>query len=264
MRAFLVLAIGFLCVGCTAEVKQVSSTPAQSSADVASPAVNTTTVPETNAAETPAASDGGTASAEATTAAGAATTDAAGKPAEATAAGTDAGLTPVAIESGVVTLRPENTRIQFVGTHIGPKPDPRTGVFKEFTGKAEVDAEQKVLKSVAVEIKTESLETSIPKLTNHLRSPDFFDTREQPSAKFQSTAIKAAEDGKYVITGNLTLLKTTKEVQFPAKVAINDKGLTLSADFTIDRTEFGMNFGEKQVHKQVAMTIAIGQSSSLK
>lgn len=37
-------------------------------------------------------------------------------------------LTPVPIESGVVALTPENTKIEFVGTHVG-EPNPRTGVF---------------------------------------------------------------------------------------------------------------------------------------
>lgn len=258
MRAFLILSMSFLFVGCTAEVKHVSSSPSVGGSG------NTTTVPDTSAA----ASSAPAASTPTATPAGEAKPDAdakptaEAKPTEAAAATADAALTPVEIVSGVATLRPDNTLIQFVGTHAGPKPDPRTGVFKDFSGKAEVDAETKALKSVTVEIKTESLETPIPKLTNHLRSPDFFDTREQPTAKFESTAVKAAEDGKHVITGNLTILKATKEIQFPAKVAVTDKGLTLTAEFTIDRTEFGMKFGEQQVNKEVAMTVAIGQPSS--
>jgi polyisoprenoid-binding protein YceI len=169
----------------------------------------------------------------------------------------------VAVSSGIATLGPDNSRIQFVGTHVGDKPDPRTGVFAKFTGKAEVDPESKSLKSVSVEISTESLETSIPKLTNHLRSPDFFSVRDYPSAKFESTSITpGSAAGEHVIAGNLTLLKTTKELKIPAKVETSDRGLTLHAEFTINRSEFGMTFGEDRVHKEVQMTVSIGQPTT--
>ena len=169
-------------------------------------------------------------------------------------------LTPVPISAGTATLGPENTRIQFVGTHVGAKPDPRTGVFGKFTGKAEIDPAKHSLKAVSFEIKTESLETPIAKLTTHLKSPDFFDVRQYPTAKFQSTSVVPGDsDGKYVVTGNLTLLKATKEVKIPVTVSNNDKGLTLTADFKIDRTQFGMSGFQDQVNKEVAMTVEIGR-----
>ncbi len=168
----------------------------------------------------------------------------------------------VPIESGAAVLGPDNTMIQFVGTHVGDKPDPRTGGFEQFTGKAEVDAQSKMLKSVSVEIQTDSLSTPIPKLTNHLKSPDFFDTREHPTAKFASTNVTAGSNaGEVSITGDLTLLGTTKEISFPATVNISDKGLALNAKFTIDRTEFGMAGFQDQVEKQVSLSVAIGEKT---
>ena len=176
-----------------------------------------------------------------------------------------AGANPVAIESGVATLSPENTRIQFVGTHVGAKPDPRIGVFTKFTGKIETDSEKKALKSVSLEISTESLETPIPQLTNHLRSQDFFDTHEFPTAKFQSSSIAPADgEGNFLITGSLTLLKATKELKIPVKVAVSDRGLTLTAEFTIDRTDFGMSGFQDKVNKEVPMTVSIGQPTAAK
>jgi polyisoprenoid-binding protein YceI len=174
---------------------------------------------------------------------------------------------PVAIADGVATLGPENTRIQFVGTHVGAKPDPRTGVFKKFAGKVQIDAQSKAIQSIAVDIQTDSLETPIPKLTNHLRSADFFDTREYPTAKFQSTSFAAAggdESGQVMITGNLTLLKETKEVKVPAKLELGDQGVVLTAEFKIDRTQFGMSGFQDNVNKDVAITVTIGQPTLAK
>jgi polyisoprenoid-binding protein YceI len=179
--------------------------------------------------------------------------------------GAEGELTAVTVESNSVKLSPENTRIQFVGTHVGAKPDPRTGVFAKFSGKVDVDAGKKVLKSVTVDIATESLETPIQKLTNHLRSPDFFDVRTYPSAKFQSTSISAPDAaGMVQVTGNLTLLKETREVKFPAKVNLTDKGLALEAKFTLDRTAYGMTFMQDRVNKEIEVTVWVGRPTSAK
>ena len=59
-------------------------------------------------------------------------------------------LKPVPIQSGAVTLTPANTRIDFVGTHEGPKPDPRKGGFAKFSGKVVV-SDNGSLESVAFE-----------------------------------------------------------------------------------------------------------------
>ena len=180
-------------------------------------------------------------------------------PAASAKAAAAAAAAPTPVKGGVVTLSPANTKIVFVGTHAAPKkPDPRTGNFEKFSGKAEVDAEKKTLKSVAVEIETASLKTEIDKLTNHLNSPDFFDTREYPKAKFESTKITAGKDGEHTITGKLTLLKTTKEISFPAKVAISDKGLSLHSSFKIDRLDYGVGVNQSGVERPVSLTITIG------
>ena len=173
-----------------------------------------------------------------------------------------ADLKGVTIEAGVATLSPENTKIVFVGTHSGAKPDPRTGGFGKFTGKAEVDADAKTLKTVSIEIETGSLWTQIDMLTNHLKNADFFDVKEHPKAAFQSTKIEAGDaTGNVTITGNLTLHGATKEISFPATVSVTDAGLTLSSKFTIDRTEFGMTFGEGKVEKEVSLTVVIGEKT---
>lgn len=173
-----------------------------------------------------------------------------------------AALTPVPVEGGVATLSPDNTKIQFTGTHSPPKkPDPRVGGFAKFTGEAKVDADAKTLQSVSVEIDTTSLFTAFPKLTDHLNSPDFFETREYPTAKFESTEIAAGGEGQIAITGNLTLHGQTKEISFPATMSITDEGLTLKGDFSINRSEFGMNFGEGQVDDKVLMAVAIGEKT---
>ena len=54
---------------------------------------------------------------------------------------------PVAIANGKVALTPQNTTIQFVGTHTGDEPNPRTGYFTKFTGELAIDEASKTLLS---------------------------------------------------------------------------------------------------------------------
>jgi polyisoprenoid-binding protein YceI len=156
-----------------------------------------------------------------------------------------------------VALTPESTKIQFVGTHSGDKPDPRTGTFGKFTGKAVVEGE--TLQSLQVDIETASLTTDIEKLTNHLKSPDFFDVRQHPKATFVSTKVEPDGAGKVKITGDLTLLGVKKPISFPATVSTVGGALKLNAEFSIDRTQFNMTYGEGKVEKLVAMTVAVGK-----
>jgi len=88
------------------------------------------------------------------------------------------------------------------------------------------------------------------KLEGHLKSPDFFQVDKYPTAKFEITKVEPADTSKpaalsgatHYISGNLTLKDSTKNVTFPAKVAIDDNKLSAQADFAIDRSEWGINY----------------------
>ncbi len=164
---------------------------------------------------------------------------------------------PVAIESGVATLNAENTKIDFLGTK---KDGSHSGGFRELSGKIEVDAEAKSLKSVSVEIQSESIWSDTEKLTDHLKKADFFNAPEYPTLKFASTKVETtdAATGSFTVTGDLTMLETTKEISFPVMATISDEGLLLSSEFKIDRTEFGMTYGEGQIDHEVTITVAVG------
>jgi polyisoprenoid-binding protein YceI len=164
----------------------------------------------------------------------------------------------VAIKDGVAELNPSNTHIGWIGTHVGDKPDPRVGSFEKFTGTAEVDADAKKLKSVSLDIDTASLKSPIENLTTHLNSPDFLDTRQFPKATFKSTNI--ADDG--TITGDLTLHGVTKEISFPANIAVSDAGLSIKAEFKINRDDFDLGQGQDRVEKDVAITVQVGGEAS--
>ncbi len=85
------------------------------------------------------------------------------------------------------------------------------------------------------------------KLEGHLKSPDFFDVAKYPTAKFEITGVEvntdtAKKEITHIIKGNLTLKDSTKNVAIPARVAVDAKTIAATADFSIDRTLWGMNY----------------------
>jgi polyisoprenoid-binding protein YceI len=157
---------------------------------------------------------------------------------------------------GAAALSPQNTKIEFVCAHVGPRPDPRKGGFARFSGKAQLDG--KSLQSISLDIDTTSIHTPIDKLTTHLKSPDFFEVRRFPTAKFQSTKIENAGDASQ-ITGKLTLHGVTKDITIPAKIEVTDGGLKLVSEFTLNRLDYGINYDPKKVEPNVSLTVRIGQ-----
>lgn len=83
------------------------------------------------------------------------------------------------------------------------------------------------------------------KLTNHLKSDDFFSAEKFPIGKFEINSVTPMSDGNgnnYTIGGNLTIKGITKPISFPAKVIIKGDTVTASADFKIDRTLWDVKF----------------------
>jgi polyisoprenoid-binding protein YceI len=161
--------------------------------------------------------------------------------------------------SGPVSLTAENTKIEFIGKHTDDKPD-RVGTFKQLSGTIERGADGKSLKSISVEIQTDSLETEFPMLTSHLKSPDFLEVRQYPTINFESTTIAAGEGGAHQVSGKLTLHGIEKEITFPATVTFGDEGFSLASEFVIDRTEYGINYSPEGVKNEVTVTVTVGSA----
>jgi len=95
-----------------------------------------------------------------------------------------------------------------------------------------------------VTIETDSLWADNPKLTGHLKSPDFFDVASHPTATFESTEIVPAETG-YMVTGNLDLHGVTKSITFPAEITVEDGQVRVDSEFSIKRFDFGIEYKGK-------------------
>jgi polyisoprenoid-binding protein YceI len=102
--------------------------------------------------------------------------------------------------------------------------------------------------SIEVSIATDSVDTAEPKLDGHLKSPDFFNTKEFPTMSFKSESISKKSDGSLEVTGSLTMHGVTKKITAAIEVTgLADMGMGgragVEATFTINRSDFGMRYG---------------------
>ena len=131
--------------------------------------------------------------------------------------------------------------IEFVGAKVTRKHD---GKFGTFRGTVQVVDNDPTKSSATVEIDLGSLSTDEAKLTNHLKTPDFFDVAKYPKATFTSTSIKPGGEAgaTHTITGNLDLHGVTKQVSFPAKIKTTPDAVQVDAEFAINRKDFGITY----------------------
>lgn len=103
-------------------------------------------------------------------------------------------------------------------------------------------------------------------LEKHLKGADFFDVEKNPTATFEITGFAPIgekqnvmlEGANYNVSGNLSLKGVSKNVTFPAAIWVKDKVLTAAADFNIDRTEWGMNYGaDGKIAKEIKLKLNI-------
>ena len=146
---------------------------------------------------------------------------------------------------GTYTLDKTHTVIAFVTRHL--MVTKVRGTFGEFEGTVVV-AEDPTESSVQATIRTDSVSTSEPQRDTHLRSGDFFEQDRYPTMTFASTAVRLAGDGKWQVTGDLTIKDVTRSVvldlEFNGATSDPWGGVRLgfSAATEIDRTEFGVSW----------------------
>lgn len=119
------------------------------------------------------------------------------------------------------------------------------GRFNEVSGKFSLDRQDPSKSTFALTIKTDSVDTANKARDEHLRQPDYFDTKQFPTIEFKSTSVKAVKDG-YQVTGNFTMHgKTQKIVLALTGGKEHDFGkvkrVAFSTELAIKRSDYGFD-----------------------
>ena len=152
-----------------------------------------------------------------------------------------------------------HSRAQFSVRHLGIANI--RGDFGNVTGSVDYDGKDLTKARVNATIDVNSITTRVDKRDAHLKTADFFDVANHPTMTFVSTSITPAGNGKYKMTGNLTLRGTTKPVTLdldapsgPQKDNMGAVKIGAAASGMINRRDFGVNY--RQVLENGVMGVA--------
>jgi polyisoprenoid-binding protein YceI len=121
------------------------------------------------------------------------------------------------------------------------------GSFNTVRGQLHIDEQNPASSWVEAEIDAASITTHNLLRDTHLRSNAFFAVKKYPTIAFRSTRVEPTGGNAYKVTGNLTLLGTTKPITFEVSYSGQSAGLNahagLTARATMNRDDFGLGRG---------------------
>ena len=117
------------------------------------------------------------------------------------------------------------------------------GGFRNVEGNVTFDKEENSIVNVEAKIDVNSIDTGNSKRDRHLKSPDFFDANNFPFISFVSSDVKKLENGKYIVTGLLTMRGITKNITLRGERKKNiNNNMVFSAESLIDRQDFEISW----------------------
>ncbi|MHC5905189.1 YceI family protein [Streptomyces sp. S6] len=124
---------------------------------------------------------------------------------EAAATGAD-----LAALTGDYTIDPAHSTLGFTARHA--MVTNVKGKFDEFSGELHLDGSDPAASTASIDIVMASIDTGSADRDGHLKSADFFRTEEFPTMTFRSTKAESLGGDDYRVTGDLSILGTTRPV----------------------------------------------------
>lgn len=124
------------------------------------------------------------------------------------------------------------------------------GRFAKYEGTFNFDEAKGELSDVDVKIDATSINTNEPKRDEHLNSPDFFDTKANPTITFKSEKVDSKKGKPSKIHGTLTMRGVAKKLALDVdykgvvKDAWGNDKIVFSATGKINRKDFGVSWNK--------------------
>ncbi len=123
------------------------------------------------------------------------------------------------------------------------------GRFNRVEGRFVLDRQDPTKSSFQLTIHAESIDTANAARDEHLRQPDYFDTKQFPTIEFQSTKVQGIEGG-YEVTGDFTMHGVKQEITMALHsseeiVWNGTKHVGFSTELRLKRSDF--NFDKSQI-----------------
>ena len=187
---------------------------------------------------------------------------------EATTTAVDADATPLEFVGTPLAIAPSDSTVAWTaakvtGRHVGGFGNVRGTLY------ATPDA----VTGADITIATASIFSDSDRLTDHLRSPDFFEVETYPEASFRTTEIRPLTDtdapdwagATHVVTGVLTMHGASNQLEFPAQIEVDGASARVVSSFNINRQDWGLSYPGKPddlIQDQVNLRIDLQAETS--
>lgn len=169
-----------------------------------------------------------------------------------------ASLVSSAFAADTYKIDPVHSGVIFAAHHAGAGWTP--GRFNEVGGSFTIDDDLS-RSTFSAEIPIDSVDTNNDKRNAHLKSPDWFNSKQYPTITFKSTAVEKIDDTHLKVTGDLTLHGVTKSISFPLELTgtgefpAGTKRYGVRAMFKVTMSDFGIKGMPGAVGDEIEMGV---------
>ena len=153
-------------------------------------------------------------------------------------------LAALAVAAGTAraqTVDPASSELSFVTRQMGV---PVEGRFQRWSAQVALDPRKPETGQVVLRIQMDSVAFAAPEVTAEAQRTVWLDTARFPQAVFESKGIRSAGDGRYEMTGRLTLKGQSHDMVVPVTLTQSGASGTASGNFTVKRSDFRIGEGE--------------------
>ncbi len=168
---------------------------------------------------------------------------------------------PAHAQSGTYSIDPTHTFVTWEALHFGTSTS--RGRFDKKEGTIEFDRTGKTGK-VDITIDMASISTGVAPFDNHLKSKDFFDIANHPTARFVASGLVFDGSNVNQVTGTLTMLGKTgpvvlKASRFNCYMNPFVKREACGGDFetTLQRSQWGSSYGLPGIPDNVRLLVQV-------
>ncbi len=176
----------------------------------------------------------------------------------------------VQAEVKTFTIDPNHSQVGFKVRHFFNQ---IPGSFTKFSGQILVDTNDMTQTKATATIQPASISTGNEDRDSHLQEDDYFDVTKFATITYESTKWEQTGKDTYKVTGNLTMLGTTKPVVLDVTYLGQQEGTGkyyadklingFSAKGKLDRSDWGLDSGGPVVGDEVEIELSIQGHASL-
>lgn len=161
---------------------------------------------------------------------------------------------PTQAQTPAPALVPAQSELAFTSKQMGVPVD---GHFKRFDAHLSFDPRKPETGSVSFNIDLASVTLGDPQFDNELAKPEWFDSRKQAQASFQSKSIKALGANKFEVSGKLTIKGLQRDILVPVSLSQSGALTTAVGAFVLKRLDFKIGDGDWSDTSMVANDVQV-------